>query len=416
MFDIFKGHSKLTLFATVLIILYGIYYMPIDSFGMNAPIKMTLMVSSIIVLLFATLKISRALIWGFIYLLLQYVLASFHPETFRWSTYLYSVLLVVTYVCFYNLVVIEKVFTIEHFIRICKWFITLYFIFCIIQQIALLAGISYMPSLNMMKILDRGLGCQSLSMEPSTFGRFMLVFYYSYVKCCEYKRDEGPFTLIELFSGEHKWVSIMFLWMMLTMGSGTAFVCLILFSLYFVRAYNWYYIVPIIVVGYAIIQTSGFEQLDRATSVINATTTMEKENIQETDGSAAARISPIINSINADFTKKETWLGYGIDYGKNNNSFAEQTATLFDDYGFVFYIVSLLFAFSCAYKFRSLGCIFMFAGIAGGMGSNIQYAWEFAMVMTCVRYFYENRHNPEIYENEDDEEETSPLPAPIESE
>lgn len=409
MFEIFKGHSKLTLFATVLIILYGIYYIPIDSFATNAPIKMTLMVSSIIILLFATLKISRALIWGFIYLLLQYVVASLHPETFRWSTYLYSILLVVTYVCFYNLVVIEKVFTIEHFIRICKWFITLYFIFCIIQQIALLAGISYMPSLNMMKILDRGLGCQSLSMEPSTFGRFMLVFYYSYVKCCEYKRDEGPFSLSELFSGEHKWVSIMFVWMMTTMGSGTAFVCLILFSLYFVRAYNWYYIVPIIVVGYAIIQTSGFEQLDRATSVINATTTMEKENIQETDGSAAARISPIINSINADFTKKETWLGYGIDYGKNNNSFVEQTATLFDDYGFVFYIVSLLFAFSCAYKFWSLGCIFMFAGIAGGMGSNIQYAWELAMVMTCVRYFYENRYNPEIYESEDEEEENFPI-------
>ncbi|MBE6297048.1 MAG: hypothetical protein E7088_00920 [Bacteroidales bacterium] len=234
----------------------------------------------------------------------------------------------------------------------------------------------------------------------------MLVFYYAYVKCSEYKRDEGPFSLSELFSGEHKWVSIMFVWMMTTMGSGTAFVCLILFSLYFVRAYNWYYIVPIIVVGYALIQTSGFEQLDRATSVINATTTMDKENIQETDGSAAARISPIINSINADFTKKETWLGHGIDYGKNNSSFFKQTGTLFDDYGFVFYIVSLLFAFSCAYKFWSLGCIFMFAGIAGGMGNNIQYAWELAMVMTCVRYFYENRHNPKIYENEDDEEET----------
>lgn len=416
MFEIFKGHSKLTLFATILIILYGIYYMPIDSFATNAPIKMTLMVSSIIILLFATLKISRALIWGFIYLLLQYVVASFHPETFRWSTYLYSVLLVVTYVCFYNLVVIEKVFTIEHFIRICKWFITLYFIVCAIQQVLIVVGINYLPAVNLMLILDRGIGCQSLSMEPSHFGRIMLIFYYAYVKCNEYKRDEGPFTLRELFSGEHKWVSIMFVWMMTTMGSGTAFVCLILFSLYFVRAYNWYYIVPIIVVGYAIIQTSGFEQLDRATSVINATTTMEKENIQETDGSAAARISPIINSINADFTKKETWLGHGIDYGKNNSSFSKQTGTLFDDYGFIFYIVSLLFAFSCAYKFWSLGCIFMFAGIAGGMGSNIQYAWELAMVMTSVRYFYENRHNPEIYENEDDEEETSPLPAPIESE
>ena len=404
MFDIFKGHSKLTLFATVLIILYGVYYVPIDSFGMNAPIKMALMVSSIIVMFFFSFKASKAVLIGFIYLLYQYIVASYHAESFRWNTYIYSVLLVLTFVSFYNLVFIEKVFKIEHFIRICKWIITLYFIFCVIQQVLIIMGITYMPIVNLMLSLDRGLGCQSLSVEPSHFGRIMLVFYYAYVKCCEYKRDEGPFTLIELFSGEHKWVSIMFLWMMLTMGSGTAYVCIILFSLYFVRWHNWYYIVPFIIIGYITIQASGFEQLDRATSVINATTTLEKENIQEADGSAAARISPIINSLNADFSKKETWFGYGIDYGRDHNTFVRQTGTLFDDYGFIFYLISLLFAFSCAYNFWSLGCIFMFAGIAGGMGNNIQYAWELAMVMTCVRYFYENRYNPIIYEENNDEE------------
>ena len=51
MFDIFKGQRGLTLFATILIIFYGIYYMPIDSFGTSAPIKTTLMVLSILVLL-----------------------------------------------------------------------------------------------------------------------------------------------------------------------------------------------------------------------------------------------------------------------------------------------------------------------------------------------------------------------------
>ena len=402
MFDIFIGKRGLTLFATILIIFYGIYYMPIDSFGMNAPIKMALMVSSIVVLLFYTFKTSKALIWGVIYLILQYSVASFHPESFRWSTYLYSILLVLTFVSFYNLVWIEKVFTIDHFIKICKWFMMAYFIVCIIQQLLIIIGIKYLPAVNLMLILDRGIGCQSLSMEPSTFGRFMLVFYYAYVKCQEYKRDEGPFTLSELFSGEHKWVTIRFLWMMLTMGSGTAFVCLILFALYFVRKHNWYYVIPILIISYVLIQASGIEQLDRATSTINATTTLNKEEINEADGSAAARISPIINSLNADFSKKETWLGYGIDYGKNRNSFVRQTGTLFDDYGFIFYIISLIFAFTCAYNFWSLACIFMFAGVGGSFGNNIQYAWELAMVMTCVRYFYENRYNPDIYEKEDE--------------
>ena len=405
MFDIFKGQRGLTLFATILIIFYGIYYMPIDSFAMNAPIKMTLMVSSIFVLLFYTFKTSKALILGVLYLIFQYIVASFHPDTFRWSTYIYSILLVLTYVCFYNLVYIEKVFTIDHFIKICKWFMMLYFVWCIIQQVFTIAGIGYFPLLNMMNVLDRGIGCQSLSMEPSTFGRFMLVFYYAYVKCQEYKRDEGPFTLRELFSGEHKWVTIRFLWMMLTMGSGTAFFCLILLSFYFVRKDNWYYIIPILVVNYILLQNSGIEALDRATNTIEATTTLDKETIQETDGSASARISPIINSLNADFSKKETWLGYGIDYGKNKGTFYKQTGTMFDDYGFIFYIFTLIFTFTCGYRFLSLATIFMFAGVGGNIGGNIQYGWELAMVMTCVRYFYENRYNPEIYEDSDDEDD-----------
>ena len=47
----------------------------------------------------------------------------------------------------------------------------------------------------------------------------------------------------------------------------------------------------------------------------------------------------------------------------------------------------------------------MFAGVGGGYGTNIQYAWELAMVMTCVRYFYDNRYNPEIYEYNEESEE-----------
>ncbi len=398
MLDLFKGKPKLIVFATLLLTVYGIYYMPIDSFGMNAPIKTSLMVASIIVLLFYTFKVSKALIFGTFYLIAQYVIMNFHPEGVTWDTYIYSLLLVVTYICFYNLVYIEKVFTIEHFIRICKWMMMAYFVVCIIQQVLTIAGIGYFPLLNMMQVLDRSIGCQSLSAEPSHFARIMLVFYYAYIKCCEYKRGEGSFTFNELFSGEHKWVTIRFLWMMLTMGSGTAFVCLILFSLYFVRWHNWYYIVPVLIVCYGLIQASGIEALDRATSTIEATATLDKKTVQETDGSAAARISPIINSLNADFTKKETWFGYGVKYGEDNHTFVRQTATLFDNYGLAFYIFTLIFTFACGYKFWSLGCIFMFAGVGGSMNSNIQYAWELAMVMTCVRYFFENRYNPEIYE------------------
>lgn len=413
MFDIFKRSSGLTLFTTIFLILYCTYYLPIDGFGGFGPNKFILVVSIIVVMLLYSFKMSKAVIIGTIYLLIQYSVASFHPESFRWSTLIFSAMMVYSYAAFYNFIFIEKVFTIDHFIRLCKWIMMAYFIVCIVQQILIIIGINNVLIINLYP-LDRGLGCNSLCREPSTFGRFMLVLYYAYVKCQEYKRDEGPFTLSELFSGEHKWITIRFLWMMLTMGSGTAFVCLILFALYFVRKHNWYYIIPSLIVCYTLLQNSGIEALDRATNTIEATATLDKETVQETDGSASVRITPILNTITADYSKSETWLGYGIDSGikdKNNR-------TLFNDYGFIFYIVTLFLSFTCAYNFWSLGCVFMFAGVGGGAGNNIQYLWALMMVMTCVKFFYKNRYNPEIYEEDDgdDEKEASPQPSPIEKE
>ena len=339
------------------------------------------------------------MIIGFIYLAYQFTSASFHPESWRWSTLLFSTAFVISYISIYNFVVVEKVFSIEHFIKICKWVIMAYFAVCIIQQVLIVLGITYLPLVNMMYALDRGIGCQSLSLEPSHSARIMLVLYYAYIKCCEYKRGEGPFTINELFSGEHKWVTIRFLWMMTTMGSGTAFVCLILLSLYFVRRHNWYYVIPMLAICYTLIQASGIEALDRATSTIEATSTLDAITVRETDGSAAARITPILNSLNADFTQFDTWFGKGIDAGHAIGA----KKTTFDDYGFVFSLITFLFSFSCAYNFWSLGTIFMFAGVGGGAGSNIYYAWALMMVMTCVKYFHDNQENPEIYE--DDEEE-----------
>lgn len=397
----FSATSFLTKYATIFFILYSIYYIPIEGRTALGPIKLTLLALSVLILFIYTLKISKAFILGTVYILYQFIAASFHPESWRWSTLLFSTGLVYTYICFYNLVTIEKVFTINHFIRICKWIMMAYFVVCIIQQIFLLVGINYFPLINLCQIFERGIGCNSLCQEPSTFGRFMLVFYYAYIKCSEYERDEGPFTLKELFSGEHKWVTIRFLWMMLTMGSGTAFVCLILLSLYFVRKNNWYYVLPILTILYTAIQSLGIEALDRATSTIEASSTLDAQTVRETDGSASARITPLLNSINADYTKFETWFGKGIDSGLRYKA----NRTLFDDYGFIFYLISLTLGISCAYGFSVLAIIFLFAGVAGGVGNNIQYAWTLMMVMTCVKYFQENRYNPEIYEEEETDDD-----------
>lgn len=360
------------------------------------------MLLSIFVFFTYLFQISKAFILAILYLTCQFLVASFHPESFRWTTLLFSVGLVFIYVCMYHLVYIGKVFTVDSFIKLLKWMMLVYFVVCIIQQMFLILGISYFPLINLWKAMN-GFRTNSLLLEPSHFARFMFVFYYAYVRCNEYKRGEDPFMLRELFVGEHKWVSIRFLWVMLTMGSGTAYVCLIAFALYFVRRYNWFYLVPSLLLTFVLIlPIFEIEQLNRAATVANATLSLDIQKIIEADDSASFRIAPFINSIKADFTKAETWFGYGIDYAANNKLWYLRKSTLFDNYGFIFYLITLLFNFTCCYRFFSIETIFYFMGIIGGAGNNIHYAWEFMMIMTCVRYFYENRYELNELNNSSD--------------
>ncbi len=405
--------SYIQKYAVILIVLFGIYYIPIEGRGGFGPLKLALIVSTVPVLLFWCFRITKPILIGFIYILWQVYVGVSHPESLRWSTLYYSMGLVVFYCCAYNLIYVRHVFNIHLFLKIVKGMMYAYFIVCVIQQAFILAGIRVFPLINLTYELNREFGCYSLSMEPSTFARTMLVLYYAYVKCNEYIRGEGPFSIMELFSSEYRTITLMFLWMMTTMGSGTAYVCLIVFSLYFVRWHNWYYMIPILgFIFYMVLPTMDNEQLERATAAIEATTTLDRDKIMEADGSGASRINPTINSFKADFTKESTWLGHGIDYSRNKYLFIKQKMTLFDDYGLIFYIITLIFNFACAYRFLSLATIFMFIGVGGGAGSNIHYAWELMFFITAVRYFYENQDNPEYFygaeyleELEEDEDE-----------
>lgn len=396
----------LTKYATWLLILFGVCWIPIEGRVGFGIIKLSCMISAVVVLLLCAFSMTKALVWGIIYVSWQYFVSSLHPESFRSSTLYFSAGLTFTYVCFYNLLYVKEVMTIDRYLNLIKCFIVTYFAFCIMQQCCIVIGIRYAPVLNLTQFVDRGIGCNSLSMEPSTFARAMLVFYYAYVKCSEYIRGEGPFTPKELIRGKYKPYTLMFIWCMCTMGSGTAFVCLIAFCLYFVRKNNWYYIVPtFLFIYFFILPQVESEQLTRATSVINATSTLEQEAVEGADGSGASRISPVLNSLHVDIMDSATWLGHGIDYALKNNLVIRQEATLFDDYGLIFYIISMLFNLTCAYRLRSLGALFMLMGIGGGCGFNIHNSWWMMMIMTGVRYFYERRNDLEFEFDEDANEQ-----------
>lgn len=353
--------------------------------------KLAVYILPILAFFLIDFKVSIVFLLGLLCLIIQFFVAKFHPESFRLSTLLYSFLLMMSFISVYTFVYNHNVLTLKQFIKFVRIMIATFFIICIIQQILLLAGFRHIPWLNL-RFLDRGVGCSSLSYEPSAFARFMFVYYFAYIKCSGYLENK-KLTIKDLFSESHRKITLMFLWMMTTMGSGTAFVCLSFLLLVFVTKNNWYYVVPIVLVAvFVILPMFDFEQSNRAAKVMSAMTTLDQKQVEMADGSGASRISPFLNSLSVDLTKKETWLGYGTDYAVKHNFFVLQKGTLFDDYGLIWYIFILVFSLFSTYGFSFFTILLMFSGLAGGANGNINYSWGLMFIVSCVRYFELNRN------------------------
>lgn len=376
-------------FAAFVLVLFCIRYIPLESRASISFIKTGVSAICCIVFITKTPYATKALIISIIYFLSILFSAIFHMETFRASTLLYLCSFLITFITMYNLVYVKKIFSLEFFIKLIKNLIFAYAIVLFIQQAFLIVGIKFFPPINLCQILNRGIGANSLSGEPSTAARIMGVLLYAYMECVSF-RENSTFRFKQLFEQEHKWVTIGFLWSMLTMGSGTAFIVLGVLSLYFINWRNALIVIPLLGGLIYIGSLMGIEQFDRAYNTTQATLSMDKEAVVETDGSAYMRIAPMLNTIkNLDLSKKEHWFGYGVDKGLANKN--ERMIGEITDYGFLAYILGLVLVFSCSIRFLSIPTIMFFIGIGGGTG-NIAYFWGILIVFMCVRYFH-NDHN-----------------------
>lgn len=373
--------------ATAILFVMLTQFVFIEGYGVS-PVKVGLMALMPLVFIFKVPYVSKALILGIVYLLAIIFSGLFHPESFRFSTIGYLGMFVITFITLYNLVH-SGAFTLSFFIKFLKWLILAYAICLICQQLFILIGIRFMPLVNLdnqfFLAIDK---LPSLTLEPSHTARILGVLMYAYMHCYGFQQG-SPFRFRQFFEYDHKWVTYGFLWTMLTIGSGTAFIVLGVLSLYFINWRNALIIVPLLAGLVTIGSSMGNKQLNRAYNVTKATLTLDKETVIETDNSAAYRIGPILNTINnLDLSKKEHWFGYGIDSGNANKS--ERMIAEITDYGFLAYLCGLLLVFSCSIRFWSLPTIMYFIGIGGGTG-NIAYQWGILIVFMCVRYFYEKQ-------------------------
>lgn len=376
--------------AGIYLILMSIQYIPIEGWGVSY-VKFAAMCLSPFIWLYSCPVISKALIFGMLFFSLLLLSSLFNIESFRLSTIGYQFTFLCTYITFYTLIVYKKVFSLDDFIRLLKGLIYAYAIVLIIQQILILLGLKHFPLVNYIYFLGRGIGANSLALEPSHAARICGVAYFSLIRLLEVRHGRSLF--LNDIKTDLKWVTISFLWCMITMGSGTAFVILGIISLYFLKKQYALTIVPLLVCFYFVIPFIENESLQRAYNVVQAFLTGDQSTITRVDNSASGRINPLLNTIDyLDLSDLRVWIGYGID---TKNTVEKPFIGCIQDYGLIAFIAMQILVYSCTIKrlisIESLLWIFIF----GMAFQNFAYTWAVLMMWTGVKFFQVNSNEYE---------------------
>lgn len=375
--------------ATIYLVTMCTQFVAIEGYGVS-PLKVALMGLAPLLFVFRTPYMTRATVWCSLYMAVV-LFCAYQQDYVRFSTLGYLGMFLITYIVFYNLLYKKHAFSLMYFIRLLRFMILAYAVCLLAQQAFVLVGIYNFPLINLYNqyylAIDK---LPTWNLEPSHTARVLGVLYYAYLRCCEIVEEE-KLSLKRIFEPFHRWVTIGFLYVMVTMGSGTAFIVLIILAMYFVQAKRLWYVVPVFIGLYFTLPLLNIKQLDRTVNVINATLTFDVEEVRSVDRSAASRITPWINTFNLDLKSSKVWFGKGTNTREDNiRHHSTQGATIgnIEQYGLISYLVSLILLFSCCINFISIPTIMFLVGIFGGI-TNIAYLWGILMIFTSIKYFQE---------------------------
>lgn len=377
--------------ATIYLVMMCVQFVAIEGYGVSN-VKVALMALAPLLLIFKVPYMTKATIWCSLYMVVV-LYCAYQQEYVRFSTIGYLGMFLITYIVFYNLLYKKHAFSLLYFIKLLRIMILAYAICLLAQQVFVLIGIRNFPLINLYNqyylAIDK---LPSLMIEPSHVARVLGVLYYAYLKCCEIVEEE-KLSLARVFELPHRWITIGFLYTMVTMGSGTAFICLMILAMYFLKTKTLWYVVPIFIGLYFTLPLMNIKQLNRAVNVINATLTLDVKEVQNADAGAASRVVPILNTLNMDLSKKETWIGKGTQAKEvQSRVYLEKHGKIggIDQYGLLSFIVMQVCVFVFVFRFLSLPTMF-WAMVFGFSFGNVAYVWGCLMIFTAVRYFQEKR-------------------------
>lgn len=389
--------------VALFIVVMCIQFVPIEGMGVS-PVKVAVMALTPFIFIAKTPQINKAVIWGGA-LWLSCFFCAYFAGPIRWSTLGYFGMFIMTFICFYSLMRTGEV-SIEWFANLLKSLIILFGTVLILQQVSVLIGLRNNPFLNLYPPLQHYISITKLpilTQEPSSSARMLALFMLGYLECYKFMNGGVKAAFSDLFDRDNRLMSILFLWAMLTMGSGTAFIALGMLCIYFITLRSSIYIIPAIVITIALGNYMQIKQFNRAKSAIETTAKLDPNAILEEDTSAAVRIIPLINL----FTKTElsdtkTWFGIGTT--ENPNIVRDRTKDqigIIVQYGMISFILSLILVYTCCiYKVFSIETL-MYLFLFGFSIGNVAYGWGAIMVLAGIRYFNESyARNPATFDEE----------------
>ena len=272
--------------ATTMLVLFNIMFVPIEQ-GPFSPVKIAFM--GICPLIFIAKKpiITKALILCVLYWVICYLLSLLKGEM-RFSTLGFLGMYLIMYITYFSFIV-KGTFTLDYFTKVLKYLILAYGITLIGQQICVLVGLRNMPLFNLRNQFYLSITkLPTLTLEPSHSARILTFVMLGYLRCIEIKSGK-KLTVKEWFNQEHRIVTLLFLWSMLMMGSGTAFIGVGILGLYFITKKTAIYIIPALIGLFIIGQSLELKQMDRVVTLATSATTGDAKEMQQADGSGATR-------------------------------------------------------------------------------------------------------------------------------
>lgn len=316
----------------------------------------------------------------------------FHPETMRWSTVLYSCLFCLYFMVFARVLSVKE-YSLLDFAQLLKGLIFAYCIVLIIQQFCVLFGLPIFNVSNYTPLEPYKLN--SLMSEPSHSARIIPILMYFYILVKERINGE-MYVLKERFTEDRK-VWLAFLWSVLTMGSATAFIFLLIIVFKVFPSFKKANTLLVIVVGILAVSVAVNENhnFDRAFRFAEAVTTLDEQQVIKADGSGAHRIVQSFRGAKfVSLKNRNDWMGYGVDADQklvpnfqrgltgNGGLF-----TLWINYGFLvcalWWVFTILMVYNKDTPFISLFIWFLAVLIMGGM--NNQIIWLVLIISYCYK-------------------------------